>query len=107
MQRMGPFFSRKLVAVVASLVIAACLTFSPWPHETARGFSIVSVSSSVVNAASKGDRLTSSRANTPAPTAARPERVTANHSEKILVGCEAAVSRLIHSADFRARRCVT
>jgi hypothetical protein len=100
-------FSSKLAAIVGSLVIAVCLTFTPSLHEAARGFSTVGVSSPVSNAASKGDRLTSSHTKTPAPTAARPERVTANHSEKIPVGCEAAVSRLIRSADNRARRCVT
>jgi hypothetical protein len=100
-------FSSKLGAVVASFVLAACLTFSPSPSETARGFSTASVNSTVSNTASKGDRLTSSHPNTPTPAAARPAQVTAKHSGKIPVGCEAAVSRLIHSADLSARRCVT
>ena len=42
--QMERFFSPKLVAVVASFVIAACLTFTLSPHKTARGFSTVSAS---------------------------------------------------------------
>jgi hypothetical protein len=99
-------FSSKL-AIVGSLVIAVCLTFTPSLYEAARGFSTASVSSTGSNVASKGDRLTSSHPRTFVRTAARLEGVTANYSGKIPVGCEAAVSRLIHSADFRARRCVT
>jgi hypothetical protein len=99
-------FSSKL-AIVGSLVIAVCLTFMPSLYEAARGFSTASVISAARNVASKGDRLTSSHLRTSVRTAARPEGVTANYSGKIPVGCEAAVSRLIHSADFRARRCVT
>ena len=48
------FFSSKLVAAVGSVVIAACLVFSPSPYDTARGFSAASVSTAVSNTASKG-----------------------------------------------------
>jgi hypothetical protein len=105
--QIGRFFSSTLLAVVASLILAACLTFSPSPYDTAGGFSTASVGSPVSNMASKGDRLTSRHPNASARTAARPERLTAKQSGKIPVGCEAAVSRLVHSADFGARRCVT
>jgi hypothetical protein len=100
-------FSSKLAGIMGSLVIAVCLTFTPSLYEAARGVSTASVSSAASNVASKGDRLTTSHLRTSVRTAARPEGVTANYSGKIPVGCEAAVSRLIHSADFRARRCVT
>jgi hypothetical protein len=104
-------FSSKLAAIVGSLVIAACLTFTPSPspslYEAARGFSTAGVSSTASNVASKGDRLTSSRLRTIGRIAARPEGATAKRSGKIPIGCEAAVSRLIRTADFSARRCVT
>jgi len=101
------FFSSKLAAVVGSLVIAICLTFTTSAYEAARGLSITSANLTVSNTASKGDRLTSSYSKAPAFTAAGPEQVTAKHSGKIPIGCETAVSRFVHSADLRARRCVT
>ena len=99
--------SSKETTLIGSLVIAACLTFSPSLYETARGFSTVSVSSTVSNAASKGDRLTNNHPNTSARTAAGAEQVTAKRSGKIPIGCEAAFSQLVHLVDFSARRCVT
>jgi hypothetical protein len=105
--QIGRCFSSTLVAVVASLILAACLTFTPSPYDTASGFSTASVDFPVTNTASKGDQLTSRHPNASARTAARPERLTSKQSGKVPVGCEAAVSRLVHSADFSARRCVT
>jgi hypothetical protein len=32
------FFSLRLAAIIGALVIAACLTFSPSPYDTARGY---------------------------------------------------------------------
>jgi len=72
----GRVFSSKLGAIVGSLAIAVCLTFTPSLYEAARGFSTVRVGSTASNVASKGDRLTSSRLRTAVRTAARPERVT-------------------------------
>ena len=93
--------------MIGSLVIAACLTFSSSPYDTARGFSIASASSPVSNTASKGDRLTSRHPNSSARGATQPEQVTAKHSGKIPVGCETAFSKLAHRADLSARRCIT
>jgi hypothetical protein len=101
------FFSSKLGAVIASFVIAACLSFSAWPYDTAGGFSTASVSSPVSNTASKGDRLTSRHPNASARVVTRPEDVTANGRGKIPVGCETASSKLAHRADLSARRCIT
>ncbi len=109
--QIGRCFSSTLVTVVTSLILAACLTLSPSPYDTASGFSTASAGFPVSNTVSKGDRFTSRHLNAAARTAARPERLTAKQSGKqsgkIPVGCEAAVSRLVHSADFSARRCVT
>lgn len=48
------FLSSKFMAVAGSLVIGACLTFSPSPYDTARGDSTASARSHVSNTASKG-----------------------------------------------------
>ena len=101
------FFSSKLVAAIGSVVIAACLAFSPLPYDTARGFSAASVSTAVSNTASKGDRLTSRHPNASARVVTRPEDVTANGRGEIPVGCETASSKLAHRADLSARRCIT
>ena len=100
------FFSSKLVAVIASFVIAACLSFSAWPYDTAGGFSTASVRSPVSNTASKGDRLTSKHPSS-AREAAGPQQTSAKHSGKIPIGCETAFSKLAHRADLSARRCIT
>jgi hypothetical protein len=65
------FFSLRWATLVGSLALAACLTFSLSSYDTARGFSIASVSSPVSNTASKGDRLTSRHPNASAPAAMR------------------------------------
>lgn len=101
------FFSLKLVAVVGSIVIAACLIFAPLRYETARGFSTATVSSPMSNTASKGDRLTSRQPNASARAVTGTEHVTANGRRKIPVGCEPAFSKLAQRADVSARRCIT
>ena len=80
------FFSLRWAAIIGSLVIAACLTFSSSPYDTARGFSIASVSSPVSNTASKGDRLTSRHPNSSARGDTQPEQVTAKHAGKFPSG---------------------
>ena len=70
--------------LIESLVIAACLTFTPSLYEAARGFSTAAISSTASNVSSKGDRLTSSRLETSARTATRAVRITAKQSGKII-----------------------
>jgi hypothetical protein len=101
------FFPLRWAAIIGALVLAACLTISPWPYDAARGFSIASVTSPVSNTASKGDQLTSGHPKSSARATAQPEQITAKHSGKIPVGCETAFSKLAHRADLSAARCIT
>ena len=80
--QIGRSFSSKLVAAFASLVIPACLMFSAWPVDAARGLSTASVNAPVSNTARKGDRLTSTHSNVSASTVARREQVTAKPTGK-------------------------
>ena len=99
-------FPIKWAAIIGSFVLVTCLTISPSPYDAARGLSIASVTSPVSNTASKGNCLTSTHP-TSARATAQPQRTTARHSGKILVGCETAFSQFADRADFRAARCVT
>ncbi len=100
------FLSSKFVAVAGSLVIGACLTFSPSPYDTARGDATASARSHVINTASKGDRLTSRRSDVSAQAATRPEQSTPTPRGNIPAGCELAFSKLAHWHDVSARRCI-
>jgi hypothetical protein len=101
------FLSSKFMAVAGSLVIGACLTFSPSPYDTARGDSTASARSHVSNTASKGDRLTSRHSDVSARAATRPEQIIPPPSGKIPAGCEPVFSKLAHWHDLSARRCIT
>ena len=105
--QIGRSFSSKLVAAFASLVIPACLMFSAWPVDAARGLSTASVNAPVSNTARKGDRLTSTHSNVSASTVARGELVTAKPTGKIPDGCETAFSKLDKRADLSSSRCIT
>ena len=105
--QIGRSFSSKLVAAFASLVIPACLMFSAWPVDTARGLSTASVNAPVSNTARKGDRLTSTHSNVSARVAPGREQVTAKPAGKIPVGCETAFSKLDKRADLSSSRCIT